>query len=148
MAVSQGHELRAIDIFLTTKLAGFAPLTALIGANNVWADLAPEGKAPPFVTFQFLSGDDRTAFGTERILNISQYVVKAVTEGVSYQQAAQIATQAELAIIGQQQMVTIDGFTYHVQGCYRLRPIRFPEVKEGVRYNHVGGVFRIFIHAT
>jgi hypothetical protein len=146
VASSDGHELRAVDKFLTDNLRAETELTALIGDESFYSDVAPKGTPPPYVLHQFITGEDTNAIGAIRIFTKPLYLVKVVTEGESYKEAGILITLVERAIVGKQQVITIDGIDWQIMGCHRERPIRFPQFFDGVRYNHLGGQYRIFVH--
>lgn len=143
------NELDAADKFVFDQLAAQSGLTALVG-TKIFSEIAPREKdgaevVPPYVVYAFISGVDRLAIGRTRILVRPLYLVRAVTQADSFVTAAAIADQIDLALHNAPPAVPIAGV--QVMGADRTQLIRFTEVEDGVRYNHVGGQYRLFVHS-
>ncbi len=135
-------ELYGADKFIHGLLAASVGLAALVG-DRIYSEVAPQGAAFPHVVFSFQSGLDRNAIGAFRIFTRPTYLVKAVTKDFSLATANQIAAIADDVLMGARG--TIPSEQVSVMGCHRLMPVRYTEVRDGVRYNHVGGQYRLFV---
>lgn len=151
--MAEVNELDGADKFIWDRLTGQAGMAALVqtpgGEWKVFSELAPreiagEEVTTPYIVFSFLVGPDNLAIGRARIFTRPVYLVRAVTEGTSLVQAAAIADLIDLALHNAPPAVPIAGL--QVMGSDRVQPIRFIEVTDGVRYNHVGGQYRLFVH--
>lgn len=135
------NELDAASKFIYAQLTGNVTLMGLV--NGVFEDLAPQEVLPPYVIFSFQSALDLQALPpVTRILTRPIYLVKAVTQGDTHAASAAIANQIELSLLQQQGLV--GGIV--ILGEHRLEPIQFTEARDGVRYSHVGGLYRLFVH--
>ena len=146
--MAEVNELRAADTYIYDRLIASAGLTALVG-DKIFSEVAPreqDGSAvePPYVVYGFVAGIDLLAIGRARIFTRPIYLVRAVTEGPSFAEAASIADEIDLALHNAPPDAPVG--SAQVMGMDRLQLIRFTEVVDGVRYNHVGGQYRLFIH--
>lgn len=140
------HENYAAAAFLFTRLSGSTVLTELV-KGRVYNRQAPERAAFPLVIFAFMSGLDTEQAGSGgRVLYRPLYQVKGVTEGGSFQTAARIANAIEAALVGAKGTAQFDGHGFHFRGCYREQPLEYDEISEGVRYQHVGGLYRLILY--
>ncbi len=144
------NELDYIDQFLHGILRDDVTVQGLLGTTaeeaaadifRVWTDVMPEGAQYPGVVLNFQAGNDTTANGKVRVLTRPLYLVKCCTEGPSYLEAATLATAVGRAIEGASGTVG----EVKIGGIYRAQPFRGHEVRAGVRYNFVGGLYRIFV---
>jgi len=122
-------------------LTGDAALAAIVG-TRVYEDVAPQGAAMPYIVFQMQSpGNDLNALGSRRVIATPLYVIRGIAQTASYTgNLATIAERIDVLLHGQQQRVgTNDGYVW----CYRERPFRLAEVRDGIQYRHSGGVYRI-----
>jgi len=141
-----GHELSGVDLFLETHLLASASLLALLGGPFVFAELAPESQPPPFVTYQMLSAPDVNAIGADARLFVRVlYLVKAITAGNSVVPGEQMAAAVDAALLGQTGPVPTANIL--VGPLFREEMVRYTEVLEGVRWNHVGGRWRSMVSA-
>ncbi len=148
--MSAGRELSEIDAWLRSTLAAGTALTSLIGGTaspRIYAGLAPQGASLPFVLYDVQDVRDETGVAGHRGAVRADYLVRAITEDPSFAGAAAIMAQADPLL--HQAAGTVYSGTVAVlivQGCVRLEPVRYYEVDAGVRYNHFGGVYRIWAH--
>lgn len=135
--------LNPIDVGVYNALIASTTLTALTSGGtaspSVFQWLAPEGQEPPYVVYfpQSPSVPRKTMGGT--IFEDALYTVKGVTKGPSASAAGTIAAAIENALVPGSLSYT--GYT-HVR-CEREQTVDFPEVSDGVRYHHRGGVYRV-----
>jgi hypothetical protein len=137
-------ETAVADTFIYQRLAADGTLAALIGgtaAPRIYADMAPQGAAYPCVIFQSQAMTDTRGVGTVRVWADLIYVVKAVDKVASYGGALGSAA-ARISAVLHGAGGTAGGGT--VIGAIRERIFRLPEVTDGVRYSHLGCVFRVY----
>ncbi len=126
--------------WLYTVLSGDATLQGLVD-TRIYRRLAPEGATMPFVIFQYQGGSDLTALGPYRILSSLVCVVKAVGTVATYGTLKQIADRVD-TLLQAGSGVTLDG---RVLSCVREIPIDYEELDAGVRYQHLGGQYRLLV---
>lgn len=115
---------------------------AIVGAK-IYDSLAGEDDDKPYVIINQQSNrgagtNARGDLSTRRIM----LLVKVITEGSGYAQAE--AVYARIVAVLHQAAGTSNGVK--VQSCIWQSEVRYVEVGsgEGVRYNHLGGVFLIY----
>jgi hypothetical protein len=133
--------VNAVAQAIYTKLTTDGTLAGLLanGAGSVFHQL-PRGAARPFVVFN-KQGGSRAYTNTGRAFDVFVYVVKAVTEGESMKAALTIDERLDV-LLGDAEL-TIAG--HDSMSCRREAPIEYVEVVEGVRFNHAGGTYRLFV---
>jgi hypothetical protein len=124
-------------------MAADTALQALV-SGRVYSYLAPTGTLFPFVSYNFQGGADVMAVGAIRVMNAGMYQIKAITEASGMATAEPIANR-------------IDALFHHTTGtvtggiilaCHREQPIAYVENTNGLRRNHVGGLYRIYIQSS
>ena len=142
------NEEQALAVWLATELAADAGVSALV-SSRIYEAQGPQGATFPYVVFALNRGADTHFSGSNgRAFSRIRYVVRAVTEGNSFARADVIARAVDAALVGRDEVVTVDGQGYHIQVVGRETPVRYPETVEGVRYNHVGGIYFFWVAAT
>jgi hypothetical protein len=69
--------------------------------------------------------------------------------GNNYGAVALIAREIDRTLDGiDGDTVTVEGDDYYIPGITREQPLRTFESKEGVRYWHMGGIYRINVDPT
>lgn len=136
------NELNYASRFIFSQLTGHAPLMALV--SGVFESEAPQQQGFPYVIFEYQSSEDLNAIPPDiRIFTRPIYLIKVVTRSDSYQSGAAIADQIEAAILKKSGVV--DGII-QVMGEFRISPVRYSEDFQGIRYNHIGGLYKFFVH--
>jgi len=132
--------------FLQDRLTGAAGLTALVG-QRIYSGMAPQKAAYPLVIHAYQSGGVTPALGADvgRLMADPRFLVKAVTQERDPLAAGRIANQIDEAIDGKSAAIVIDGITYNVQGCIMEQQIHFTEDVGDLRYQHFGGLYRLYI---
>lgn len=132
---------------MTANAALLALLNPKPLANQgVYVGLAEEGEVPPYVVLDLLSSPDRNVIGSDaRLFTRPLYLVRAYTSGSSYAPAEAIAKQIDVSLLGARGDVPAQNVS--VMGCFREEPVRLFEVINGVRFNYVGGRYRMFVSA-
>lgn len=148
------NELLGIDKWIVTTLATDAALFAIVG-NRIFESLAPQidvdtenGTAPvyPIVLFQMQSVSDSLGSGASRVMTSALFFVKVVGERGGYADL-QAACDRIDALLHQAAItaVTVGAETFTILGSCRERPVQYAEVINGVRFNYLGGLYRIDI---
>lgn len=141
------NEEQAAARFLFQRLAADAGVSTIVG-SRIYESLAPDEAAYPLVIFNLQSGRDVTqAGGDGRILTSPLFLVKAVTQSNGYASADELAHAIDAALEGASGTITLGSQGYAIQTIYRTAPFRFLEPADGLRYFHVGGLYRVTCYA-
>jgi hypothetical protein len=139
--MSAGAEATEVLQWVHSQLAGGTALAGLIG-TAIYDDLAPQEAEPPYIVAGLHAENDVWVVRGTRIAVEADFLVKAVTRGNSYIGAASIMALADPLLAARGTVVSGAG-TLFIIGCRRTSVVQYPELDSGVRYNHVGGVYRI-----
>ena len=132
------QESARVEQWLYTVLSGDAALAALV--SGVYGYLAPQDATPPWVTFTHQAGTDVMGVGTARVMTSFLYQVKATGSGGSGAALKPIADRIDALLHGKSG-TTADG---RIISCVREQDLAMVEVDpSGVRWNHIGGIYRI-----
>ena len=126
-------ELTAIKTWLQGLLDG----NAVGVADRVYDAPAPPTSAFPLVTFQYLDGADVRGVGPARIMTDGLWLIRAINKSNDYATISGIADSIDTLLQG----VLGSG---SVLGSVRERPFELTEEVDGVKYVHLGGVYRIY----
>lgn len=131
----------AVEIALRSWLMAHDDLTELLATSlSVYRSEAPPSASPPFVVFQRQSGLPLYVLGGRWGIDAT-YIVKAITEGHSTIAADAIDVEIEAALGDATFTLSGGGVLY----CRRVEDVDYPEqAPGGVRFNHRGGVYRIW----
>lgn len=138
------YTANAIDAAIYSKLTASAALTSLTSGGTanpgVYQWLAPENADPPYVIYNVQSPSvPRRTMGTAVAFEDTVYLVKAVTQEPSAKLAGSILARIDEAL--NDQPLTIGGYTHLY--LRRESGVEFPEVSDGLRYMHRGGLYRL-----
>jgi len=130
-------ELNRIEGWITGKLRNDATLMALVEGVHAWP--APQSAAFPYIVFEFQPGsEDVNGVGGRRILVSAQYLVRVIGRECGIEDLKTAADRMDALLSG-----GIVPSSTGVQSCYREQPFSMIEVDEGLRYPHLGGLYRI-----
>ena len=121
-----------------------ALVTAVNGRIHGHAAPQAEDGEPdyPFVLVtQNAIGQDVAAIGGILIWAVLEYVVRVVDRASSWDPLVVPASEIDAAL--DDTGGDVAGGTVHA--CTRLRPFLLPEVRNGVQYRHLGGVYRLLV---
>ena len=139
-----GSEIPMIDAWVESRLALFAVDLEAIAAGlsaAVYPDFAPEGTPYPFIVYQCQSPPrDIRGVGVSRVMVDTLYVVKAVSQAVSYDPLRPIAGIIDRAMTAAEGGSVGSGL---VLSSVRERQFSMVEVDAGTQYRHLGGEFKI-----
>ncbi len=142
------HSMNPVAAAIYTKLTGATALTSLLtggtASPSVYEILAPEGNDPPYVVFNAQSPSVPRYTLTGVAFENTVYQVKGVTVDHSAAAAGTIAQQIDAAL--NDQTLTVTGYTHLL--CRRIADIDYPELVAGQRYQHRGGLYRVWVDPT
>lgn len=143
--MTAGIEPVLAERFIQARLvARTALMTAVSGRiHGHAAPQADDGEPDyPFVLVtQNAVQQDLGALGGVLIWAVIEYVVRVVGRTNSWDSLVVPASEIDAALDDTAGSVT--GGTVHA--CTRLRPFLLPEVRSGVQYRHLGGVYRLLV---
>lgn len=131
------------DQWLYSKLTTDATLASLL-SGRVYSYMAPLGAAFPVIIYAYQGGTDVSEVGGYRIFNSGLYQVKAVGKGESMAALAAIANRLD-AVLHRASGTATGGA---ILACVRERPVSYSEYTTGMRYNHLGGIYRILVQES
>lgn len=127
------------------RMAGDTTLNNLLGtpasgySKAIYHQQAPAGADYPVVVFQKQAGNPTEAFGAPSAFENDVWLVKAVDESTSADDAE--AIQARLNVLLNDASLSISGST--LAYLRRQSDVEYPEVADGVQYRHAGALFRL-----
>lgn len=133
-------EIVRADVWLYGVLSADATLTAAV-SSEIHSYLAPSGTTFPYCLYAFQGGKDVSAIGGIRIMFPGVYQVKAVGQGNSMVGIEAIANRIDTLLHGA--TGTVSGGV--ILACVREQPLAYVENSNGIRYNHLGGLYRIIV---
>lgn len=110
-----------------------------------YADIAPQAAAFPYVIWNDQSSTDSLGNAGARILQNSLFQVKVIGKGGSFSDIE--AMEARMDALVQRTLMTpvlVDGVT--IGGITRQSAIKYVDVQDNIRYNHLGGLYKIFTY--
>lgn len=131
------------DQWLYSQLSADTTLSALVGVR-IYSYVAPAGTPTPFVIYAYQGGQDVAEVGNHRIFNSGLYQVKAVNQGLSMAEIAPVAHRID-EILHRSSGGVVGG---SILACVREQSISYVEHGNGVRYNHLGGIYRIIVQES
>lgn len=133
-------ELDVIETWLYTVLSGDATLNSELGlAGRVYAALDPDAATYPICVFSSAAPEDIMVTGSVRILTKDVYRVEIIGKGSGFAAIAPLVDRVDALLHRQSGAAGSGG----VCSCVREAPISRIEVRDGVRYYHRGGEYRI-----
>lgn len=139
------NELSRVKRFIHATLVDYPPVSTLVG-DRIFADLQPQPATWPAVVFGILSSPDTSANGGTRVLTRPLVLVRGVTEGHGQEMAEQIADAIDDAL--QAASGHAVGAGAYIAGILREDAFDMVEESEGKVYRHLGGRYRVSIHAA
>ena len=127
------------------KLAGDTTLNNLLGspvngyAKAIYHQQAPAPADYPLVVFQKQSGRPTEAFGSPSVLETDVWLVKTIDKSTSADTAEVVA--ARLVALLNDAALSVSGST--LLYLRRQSDVQYPEVTDGVVYQHAGSLFRL-----
>lgn len=143
--MTQGIEPVIAERFIGERLAAQAGLVAAVSGriHGHAAPQADDGEPDyPFVLVtQNAVPQDVGAIGGILIWAVLEYVVRVVGRTNSWDPLVVPASEIDVAL--DDTGGAVSGGTVHA--CTRLRPFLLPEIRAGVQYRHLGGVYRLLV---
>lgn len=142
-----GAEQAMVTKWVIDRLKG-APYTASFEAvvaglgTRIYEDLAPEGTTYPFIVVQCQSPPrDIRGVGETRVMVDTLFLVKAVSQGTSYDPLTPIVKVIDTAMTSPQGgTVGADGLVFT---SIREDQFSLTTVEAGTQFRHLGGEYRI-----
>lgn len=140
--MSLGTNDNDVAIALYEFLAGETSITNLLanGADSICEDQGGENEERPFLIYSEAAGVPLYSLGEGLLYDAFAYQVKAVVDGSSAKPAAVIRDAVEAVLsdgalsIPDRNVVVVD----------KISNVRMTETIGGTRYNHRGGIYRIW----
>ena len=137
------NEIQGAVFFLRDLLVNDPALYEYV-QDRVFRNLIPLTSGLPAVVISLISSPDVNAIGADqRLFTRPLFTVKVITEGADDTIGDVIYDLVDKAIEGKSNLNTVEGVV--VSGCFRESPFDFVEVNEDIRYNHIGGNYRVFV---
>ena len=146
------NEVQAARKGIYLALTEAAGVTALVG-SRVYRSRPPQARSTsdtvfPCIVFSFQAGSNVHASGADRrVVTRPLFLVKAVVRGEDEAPADAIANALDAALTGLSRIIAVGAQSYQVQACFQESPVDYVERTQGVEYMHVGGLYRLFVHA-
>ena len=127
------------------KLAGDTTLNNLLGtpatgySKSIYHNTAPAGASFPYVLFNKQSGVPTEAFTDPSAYETDVWLVKAVDRNTSADTAEAAAARVQALL--NDASLSISGST--LMYLRRQSDVEFEEEAQGVRYQHVGSLYRL-----
>jgi hypothetical protein len=127
------------------KMAGDTTLNNLLAtppsgySKSIYHQQAPGGAQFPFVVFQKQAGTPTEAFGDPDAMDTDVWLVKGIDRSSSADTVE--AIQARLQSLLNDATLSISGAT--LLYLRRQSDVEYPEVSDGVTYNHAGALYRL-----
>lgn len=138
------HEPTRAERWIYTTLSGDPTLVSLIGGARIYANVAPQGIAYPFVVYQMMSpGTALYGNGPNIIWQRMVYLVKAVTKGTSASSLQTIVDRINDLLHAERGAVSDAQIDYSI----KLRPFVLPTLEGNVQYQQLGSEFEIAVRA-
>lgn len=127
------------------KLAGDTTLNTLLGtpatgySKAIYHNQAPAGADHPFIIFNKQSGTPTEAFQDPSAFETDVWLVKAIDRNTSADPAEAIADRIKVLL--NDASLSISGAT--LLYIRRQSDVEYGEVTDGVRFQHVGALYRL-----
>ena len=131
------NETWTIDSWLYSKLANDATLMALI--TGVFADVAPQDQAMPFLVYSLQEVGDVMSINGTRIMTAGTYDVRVTTDSESYS-SIKMAVERVDTLLHKTSGTVTGGL---ILSCVREAPVRYTELHQGRLYRHLGGLYSL-----
>lgn len=137
-------ETTLAERWLHTTLSADSALAAVV-AGRIYSYQAAARAALPYVVFHLQSGgQDIAVVGAHRVWADLLYAVKAVAEGESFGGGVETAAGRIDALLHRGSGTVTGG---KVLMCVRERPLAYVENAGDRRFQHLGGLYRVWVQA-
>lgn len=136
----------AVAIAVYQLLAAASSVTDLLanGAKSIYEDQAEENAERPFVVYNEITAVPARSLGDGTLYTSYPYQVKATVDGDSAKPAAEIRDAIE-AVLSDGALTIPDRNVIVVD---KISNVRLTETVGSTRYNHRGGLYRIWTEAA
>jgi hypothetical protein len=132
-------DLVRVNQWLWQVLHGDGVLASLTG-GRVYIDQAPQGVTGLMVVAAFLGGSDKLVTSRRRLTRML-YLVRAISEGSSYDLVSRAADRIEAVLTVPDLGTIIDDV--RISTCFREQPHQRRDAESGIPIVYLGGVYRI-----
>jgi hypothetical protein len=136
-------ETIAAETWLQTTLTASAPLGSVV--TGIYSYHNPQGSAFPYVIYNHMAGDDNRNVNGTAVHSELFYQVKVIHAGsAGFYAAGTVFDIVRLLLEG----VRGTALNYNILGCVRTQSVQYEETSEGVRYLHLGAIYRVTVAGT
>lgn len=132
-------EIARVNVWMASVLSGDSVLNTAV-SGRIYSEEAPQGAAVPMVTFAHLGGSTRVRTLNGHMLT-SLYMVRAITEGSSFDAIAPIADRIDAVMTVPSQGTVVDGV--RITKVRIDQPHQRKDASEGVPVVYLGGIYRV-----
>jgi hypothetical protein len=130
-----------VKAWIRALLAADATIAAAVG-SRIYSDLAPPNSAHPYIIVNLQGGSDLNALGA-RGLSEKLYQVKVIGRGDNPGALKAVADQIDTLL-----HMAASATATLACWCLREQEIDYPEVSGDIRFQHVGGIYRVVAQGT
>lgn len=140
------NELAYAAKFIVSALAANTTLNTAVG-GRIYEHPGPPSSSWPIITFSVLSAPDTTGNGATRVLTRPLYLIRAIEHGGAVPYS--LADLIDSVLQGANGEVEDDAnnVVAYVAGIIRESAYQMDEESQGEVYRHLGGRYRVNIHA-
>lgn len=131
------NELALMDEWIYGRLMANAAIQAACG-DRIFRSLAPDDATEPLIVYEAEPSTDVAFIGAARVQVNVDYTIRAITRGMSFNEANAIADAIDAAIHDAKD--TVQG---RAVAASRTRPVSYTTTEKDTRFNHAGGVYRL-----
>jgi hypothetical protein len=135
------NEISRTEKWIFGKLSGDSALNTAVG-GRIFGYIAPQGTGYPLVLFNLQAGRDIQGPGTSRIQSELLYQVKVISKGPADANTRTALDRID-ELIGKAVHNLSDGFLFSAR---REQPINYHETNGDIRFQHTGGLYRIYCY--
>jgi hypothetical protein len=137
-----GIETAQVFTWLYTTLNADSALLAA-APGGIWRNVANPGTATPFVVMSKQGGADTLTANAYRLIERESMLVKVIGPATAYAAIRTAATRVD-TLLGRAAGPITSGSNL-IMACYRTQTVSMGEIINGEAWDHLGGLFDIFI---
>ncbi|KPL70117.1 hypothetical protein ADN00_18930 [Ornatilinea apprima] len=127
-------EINQIERWIFEILSADSALSQL--SKGVYAHPADQNAEYPFVSFQYQGGFDLNGVGARRIYVNALYLIRVIGKNCGIEDLKLVADRIDSLLTTQNEGSI---------ACLREQPFSMVEVEDGIRYPHLGGLYRFYL---
>jgi hypothetical protein len=137
-----GIETAQVLAWLYTTLSGDSALTSA-APGGIWRNLANPGASTPYVIMNLQSSADVITANAYRLFDRGTFHIKAVGPATAFSSIVTAANRID-ALLGRASGPITSG-SNTILACYRTQTIEMGEIINGEAWDHLGGLFEIYV---